>query len=66
MSAMLLTFWRYMLPPSSRSKCIEWMSFYAYIGTCFKKKGGRRESGDWYLVWANRESGPGRVTQPVL
>lgn len=39
-----LTFRRYMLRPSSGWKCVRWVSFYVYIGSCFEELRGMRAS----------------------
>jgi hypothetical protein len=40
MWAMLLTFWTYMLPPSSRLMCVRWVSFSLYIYRILFQKNG--------------------------
>jgi hypothetical protein len=45
----LLTFWTYVLPPSSGSNCVGWMSFCAYAGFCFKRTAGGKWG--WCLIW---------------
>lgn len=55
MWAMLLIFWRYVLPQSSGSKYSEYVSFCAYIDIYFKTKTGEMST-VWYPVLVNGNS----------
>jgi hypothetical protein len=62
MWAMLLIFWRYVLPPPSGSKYAEWVSFCVYINIYFKKMKGEKSRG-WYPVLVNGNSGLENVSK---